>query len=159
MKKLLLFSVIILSAFACKTQKGGKCTIKDDFKVVYYQTGCRGNCPDFRVTVDKEGNVMYFGNNAVDKMGYWEKKLPEATLCDITKVMDQAGYWEFAEEYGGGVADLPSIWLEFSHDSKAHKVHDIREAPENLKALEKKVADLIDLENGYKKSEDQSPKW
>jgi hypothetical protein len=144
-----LVCIAVLSA--CKN-KGVSSKVASDFSLEIFHSGCRGTCPVYSIQVDGKGNAKYNGRYSVELMGDYTKTLEAKTVEALSQAINDAHFWDFQDEYGGGVADLPSVRTTVTMDGKTKSVHDIREAPKELRELEAKLEELIG-EAGWKKIE------
>ena len=150
MKNWLLISVLVLSVsglmlLGCKgsSTKGSKQKVQADFVVKIEHTGCRGTCPVYWMSVNAKGEAKYYGHHSVEMMGNYTKILPVSAVKELNEAIESANFWKFDAEYGGGVADIPSVVTEVTHGGKNHRVNDIRQAPAELKSLEERIESLI----------------
>lgn len=151
----MVLTVLVLGA--CTGSKAGKkvpAGVSDDFSLNLYHQGCRGMCPDYRITVDAKGNATYNGRRAVEMMGMYTKVLEGKTVKGIVDLLKQAKFFEMEDVYGGGVADLPEIHTTVTMDGETKKVVDIRNAPQELKDLEAALETLVGTE-GWTKADDR----
>jgi Domain of unknown function (DUF6438) len=142
MKPLILFMALLTFAGSCK-KHGGKVKIDEDFKLTITHIGCRGFCPAFSISVDAAGNATYIGTRNVDRIGEFHKNIGTDKVKELIAVLDEYKYTEFAAEYGGEVADLPSVMTEVVRDGKAWKTNNIRNAPAALDEMQKKLEEII----------------
>jgi hypothetical protein len=108
--------------------------------------------PAYNITVDAKGNATYNGRRAVEMMGNYKKTLDAKTVEALSQSIIDAHFWDFEEEYGGEVADIPGVVTIVTIDGKTKRVNDIRNAPKELKELEAKLEALIGTE-GWNKAE------
>lgn len=137
---------------ACKSNKPGGGTVAEDFALEIRHTGCRGNCPNYRINVDASGKAKWYGHHAVEMMGNYSKQLDKNVVAELAKTLDDYKFWEFEDLYGGGVADLPSVITTATANGKTKKVEDIREAPQSLKEMEARLETLIG-KDGWEKDQ------
>jgi hypothetical protein len=137
---------------ACKTKTTGSPKVASDFLLEIQHTGCRGNCPAYNIKVDAKGNATYNGRRAVERMGNYKKTLDAKTVEALSQAIVDAHFWDFEDEYGGEVADIPGVVTIATIDGKTKRVNDIRNAPQELKELEAKLEALIGTE-GWEKAE------
>jgi Domain of unknown function (DUF6438) len=139
---LALLTLVVLGA--CKTKQGnGGTQVPADFALEIQHTGCRGNCPTYTIKVAADGAASYEGRRAVEMMGNYAKTLGKGTVDELVKAIKEANFWDFADEYGGEVADVPGITTTVTMDGKTKKVKDVRNAPQPLKDMEAKLEALI----------------
>jgi hypothetical protein len=147
----LLATLLLCMSAACKTKQGnGGGAIPSDFSLQIEHTGCRGNCPNYKMWVDAKGNANYYGHHAVDMMGNYNKTLEQATMKAMYQAIVDAKFLDFDDVYGGGVADIPAVITTVTMHDKTKRVEDIRFAPKELKELEAKLEALFGI-NGWKK--------
>jgi hypothetical protein len=151
-KTFFLLAICMMLMAACKTKTGGSPKVASDFSLEIQHTGCRGNCPAYNITVDAKGNATYNGRRAVEMMGNYKKTLDAKTVEALSQSIIDAHFWDFEEEYGGEVADIPGVVTIVTIDGKTKRVNDIRNAPKELKELEAKLEALIGTE-GWSKAE------
>ncbi|MEM0999729.1 MAG: DUF6438 domain-containing protein [Bacteroidota bacterium] len=150
-----LFFVFLASGLliSCKNSQsgGGSAAVPSDFSLEIQHTGCRGNCPNYNMKVDANGNATYEGRHAVQMMGQYTKQLEIKTVKALVATLNEYKFYDFAEVYGGGVADIPAVVTRATMNGKTHRVEDIREAPQPLKEMEAKLENLIGMEGWTKK--------
>lgn len=149
-------SILFLAAtlmVSCKTtrQGGGSAKVPTDFTLGIEHTGCRGNCPNYRMSVDAKGNAKYHGHHAVEMMGDYTKTLDAKTIKELVATLNEYKVFDFEDIYGGGVADLPAVVTKVTLNGKTKRIEDIREAPQQLKEMEAKLENLIG-KDGWKKN-------
>lgn len=151
------FSVLFLAAalmVSCKNSQqagGGSGKVPADFSLGIENTGCRGNCPNYRMSVDAQGNAKYHGHHAVEMMGDYTKTLEAKTVKALVATLNEYKVFDFEDIYGGGVADLPAVVTKVTMNGKTKRIEDIREAPQQLKDMEAKLENLIGMD-GWKKN-------
>lgn len=139
---------------ACKTKGGGSTTkLAADFTLELQHIGCRGTCPAYNMKTDAKGNATYEGRRSVEMMGKYTKTLDAKTVEAMAQAITDAHFWDFEAEYGGEVADLPSVRTVVTMDGKTKTVNDIRNAPQALKDLEAKLEALFGKEGWNKVAE------
>ncbi len=108
------------------------------------KTACFGACPVYEFKIDGKGKATYEGLKFVELEGKHEMDYPPETVNDLFKAFAEADFWSFEDEYTDQIADLPTTYLTFTHDGKTKKIKDYYNAPEKLKALEKKVEAIVE---------------
>lgn len=155
MKYIFLLALAVGMLTSCKSSRDGTkavAGIAKDFALEIYHQGCRGNCPDYRIKVDVNGNASYNGRRAVEMMGKYSKVLDAKVVKELVSTIEKYEFFEMDDVYGGGVADLPEIHTTITLDGNTKKVVDIRHAPQALKDLEARLETLIGTE-GWNKAE------
>jgi len=73
------------------------------------RTMCFGTCPVYSVTVDKEGNVNYYGEMFVYKSGEHHWKILKKKVKQLNDLIDEFGFKSFIYEPGDEfITDCPS---------------------------------------------------
>ncbi|MEM7039204.1 MAG: DUF6438 domain-containing protein [Bacteroidota bacterium] len=151
-----LFAILMALALfpACKnSSQGGNSKVPADFMIELRHVGCRGTCPDYKMSVDAKGNAKWYGHHAVEQMGNYSKSVDAKTVKAIVQTLNEYKFWDFEEVYGGGVADLPSIRTKVTMNGKTKQIEDIRNAPKPLKEMEAKLENLIGVDGWTKDKE------
>jgi hypothetical protein len=149
----LILLTCLLALAACKTKKVGSPKVAPDFSLEIQHQGCRGNCPTYNIKVDAQGNATYFGRRAVEMMGEYKKTLDAKTVEALSTTITEAHFFDFEDEYGTEVADIPPLVTIVTMDGKTKKVIDVRNAPKELKDMEAKLEELIGKEGWEKIAE------
>ena len=147
-----------LALSSCRTnkknggEKGTETTagVPEDFMLTIYHQGCRGSCPDYKITVDAAGNATYVGRRSVEMMGEYSKQLENRSVRDLVEAIEEYKFFEFEDEYGTEVADLPEVHTTVKMYDKEKRIRDVRNAPAELKALEARLENIIGTE-GWEK--------
>lgn len=61
------------------------------------RTGCYGECPVYRLTVNKDGSVVYVGTRWVKALGRKEYKISEAQLAELQTAFDRANFLQLRD--------------------------------------------------------------
>ena len=154
--KLLTLTMVLLCGFglslsSCKSKQNQGTErvagVPEDFQLVIYHQGCRGSCPDYKITVDATGTAVYEGRRAVEMLGTYKKVLDADVVRDLHKTLKKYNYFELEEVYGGGVADLPELHITATMDGNTKKMVDIRYAPVEVKEMEARLETLIGMDD------------
>lgn len=146
----LLLVMVMLSS--CKnSQKGKAGNIPADFSLEIQHTGCRGNCPNYKIKVYANGEATWYGHHAVEMMGDYTKTLDNKTVKALIATLEEYNFFDFEEIYGGGVADIPAVVTTVALEGRTKRVEDIRDAPQPLKEMEAKLETLIGKSDWTKK--------
>lgn len=145
--KNLIWVLVAMFSFAgsCKNH-GGKVKVDEDFKLLIDHVGCRGFCPAYNMEVDATGKVTYEGRRNVDLMGKYTKEIGVEKVKELIAVLDQYQFETMEDEYGGGVADLPSVVTEVTRGGKTKRVNNIRQAPAEVNEMQKKLEEIIGMD-------------
>ena len=58
------------------------------------RTGCYGECPVYRLTVNSDGSVVYVGTRWVKALGKKEYKITDAQLADLKSAFERANFMQ-----------------------------------------------------------------
>lgn len=103
------------------------------------KSGCFGTCPIYAFEINGEGMAKYHGTRFVEKMGDFTKQFPPKQINALVKIFEEAGLWDYKDEYTADVTDLPTTFLSFSHNGKTKKIRMYYEVPRELIDLSKIV--------------------
>jgi hypothetical protein len=111
------------------------------------RTGCYGECPVYRVTVNTEGGVVYVGTRWVKVLGRREYQLAPAQLSDLESAFERANFM-LLRDYDH-VENTDDDWahVSFQHGGRLKRVRHYRGdnvAPAALSALEDELDRITD---------------
>ena len=125
------------------------------------RTECFGSCPVYKISLFKNGKVIFEGKKFVAKKGKHEYFVDTAIVNKLINDFLDAKYFSFKSEYyekvtrtykdkNGDtlsdiemVTDLPTTVTTFRYNDKFHKVRDYYGAPISLSKLENKIDKLL----------------
>src|SRR3954470_9412482 len=61
------------------------------------RTGCYGECPVYRLTVNSDGSVVYVGTRWVKVLGRQLYKLSDAQLAELQAAFERSGFLQFRD--------------------------------------------------------------
>ena len=82
----------------------------DDFSLTLEHTGCLGNCPDCKVTIQSDGRLRYEGRGYVHVVGIREKKIPFRVLQRLEQVLHEEDFFNW-KPAGGVCLDTPETYI------------------------------------------------
>ncbi len=91
--------------------------LPDDFLVAYDQTGCFGWCPDFEVTIDRDGAGTFTGRSCVQQPGPSRTWVAPDDLRDVVATLGALRFGELDDRY-----DALEPWLAFGYDAPTFTV-------------------------------------
>ncbi len=103
------------------------------------RTGCYGECPVYRLTVNTDGSVVYVGTRWVKVLGRHEYKLSEAQLSDLESAFERANFMTFHDYDHVESTDDDWAHLSLQRGGRTKRVrhyHGDSAAPPALSALE-----------------------
>ena len=113
---------------------------------------CFGFCPVYSFRIDGSGKATFDGVRNVEKTGHWEKQLEKEEVATLFNAFLASDFWNFQDEYTGQVADLPTVWITFSHQGQTKKIKDYYGAPAELKKLEALVEEIAESNTGWQQA-------
>lgn len=115
--------------------------------IEFQRTACFGPCPVDVLTVYANGRLRYEGQAHTSRQGSYTSQLTQAELQSLLQTFEAASFFDFATSYKTNRKDLPTYYLTLAVAGRRHKVADYGSRPPALKALEDKLADLIETTN------------
>jgi hypothetical protein len=111
------------------------------------RTACYGRCPIYKVTVLRDGTVLWEGERFVRVTGKATAKLSAAAITDLGKAFARADFFALHDKYDSrDVTDHPSAITTFD-DGKRKKTirhyHGDHSAPVALGELENRIDELV----------------
>jgi len=123
MSRYLVFGVILILAFGCKSRKQLQeegvelppppvseiIDLPSDTLIWYRRTACFGQCPSFDFYVQRDGKAFYEGRNFVDLIGTYQGTADLKEIQRVIEISDELGYQELEGKYDNQfISDLPS---------------------------------------------------
>src|SRR5438105_14393153 len=125
MKRLLMASILILiAALACSAQTSSQ--DKDRItEVTLERTSCLGTCPDYKVTLRRDGAIIYEGRRFVQMMGTYKG---ETYGYDrLVKLIVAQKYYDIKDDYSRHITDMPSSITSVERAGKSNTIGDYAE--------------------------------
>lgn len=72
---------------------------------------CRGFCPAYEVTLRADGSAVWNGDRFVDRIGRFHGQFDGSDFDRLARFIERSGFFEWDEEYSGGVSDIPDYEL------------------------------------------------
>lgn len=79
-----------------------------DFSVTLERVGCLGKCPDYKVTISRNGAVLYEGHSFVHAKGEHRHTIPVAAVDQFVRTLRGEDFFHWNENNGVCV-DAPQI--------------------------------------------------
>jgi hypothetical protein len=118
MKFAILLIVIMLNIALVKAQDG-----KPKVAIMLKRTACLGTCPIYTITIYDNGDVVYNGEMYVDITGEQKSHLDPATVTQMVKVFEDAGYFGWKDAYDKYVlTDGPFTQTSVTSKGKTHQI-------------------------------------
>lgn len=99
-------------------------SVPGDFSLTLARGGCEGFCPEYAVTLDSRGGVLWEGRRSVALKGSARKVIAQADLESIARGVDEMGF--FGLPAGGRLClDTPDLLIEITAKGRTKSVrHD-----------------------------------
>src|SRR6187431_779900 len=111
------------------------------------RTGCYGECPVYRLTVNSDGSVVYVGTRWVKVLGRQVYKISEAQLAELQTAFERANFGQLRDY--DKVESTDDDWAHLSYRrgagfKRVRHYHGDNAAPPALGALEDEFDRLVD---------------
>ena len=101
-----------------------------------YSTGpCLGKCPVMNLRINSDGTAMMNGKRYASKQGKYEKGVTRAELDRLTKMFNEAKWWDMKNRYDSGIADAPQTTVSYRAGDMIKEVSFRAETPEAMKPI------------------------
>jgi len=114
------------------------------------KTSCMGPCPVFDLSINADASIVINAQQNLDLEGTYRSKLSESDFTTLIDAFEKSNFFAFEKSYTSMMTDLPTTTLTYRKGDKEHTVVDYDNAPEQLKALEARVFNLINTLNWEK---------
>ena len=120
-------------------------------KITLERTPCYGPCPVYKVTVLRTGEVVYFGEAHVAKVGTHRWRISRRRLQRLAEAFERANYFRLEDDYAShGVTDAPGCSTSIEYDDGSSKsiehYHGDPTAPDALTELEDEIDRILGVE-------------
>ena len=111
------------------------------------RTGCYGECPVYRLTVNSDGNVVYVGTRWVKVLGRQVYKISDAQLAELQAAFERANFAQLRDY--DKVESTDDDWAHISYRrggglKRVRHYHGDNAAPPALGALEDEFDRIVD---------------
>lgn len=113
------------------------------------RTACYGTCPQYTVSIYKNGVVNYEGKLFVDKMGFFSSKIPLSQVKNLELLLEEIDFFSLESIYPAPMTDVPSVITKVRVKNKVHKVVDQFQGPKELKKIYHLVDSIIDSTDNW----------
>jgi hypothetical protein len=112
------------------------------------RTSCYGTCPIYKLTVKRDGAVIYDGTQCVKVTGHQLRKIPSEHFQQLVREIQRIGFFSLKDEYMSKhnpdgsievVTDLPTTITTVRAGKLRKRVKNYYGGPESLAALEKLI--------------------
>lgn len=132
--------LIFVTAFSCKTSK---IQTADNAVIIIQKTPCFGTCPEYEMMIFNDRTVFIDARQHLPIKGKFRSELSQAKYQELIEMFENSSFFDFEDRYTSNITDLPTTYLTYRNESQAKKIMDYHGAPQELKALENAVHDII----------------
>lgn len=136
----MIIGIILVTLFGCTRQPAAT----RELVIGMQKTICYGSCPAYSIQIFSDLSVVYKGERFVPVEGEHIYKIKRVEFEDLLSAFRGSDFFEFNSDYTKGVSDLQTTYIEFYDEGKVKKIRDYYGAPEELKALERKVEEFVE---------------
>jgi Domain of unknown function (DUF6438) len=137
-------TLALLFLSACSTTL--RATEWKDLVMTLERTECYGPCPDYRLTINGDGSVVYEGRNFVKVTGRQTTTISQERMRQLVSEFEKANFFSLADSYEQiTVLDNPTVIMSITIDGKSKTVrhyHGDKTAPKILTDLENKIDEI-----------------
>lgn len=153
MKKSFLIILVLLAAAGVYAKKQKKaCSRKQKIESIsMHRTACFGRCPDYIVTLNKDGMVTYTGIHFTKDSGVYQKKLSTATINKIFKQFNDYRVDTCQSNYIVRITDIPGLIYEIKYKNKTQKINNANFGPMFLKKLALSIDSAVHVDETWTK--------
>lgn len=107
--------------FYLKRIKFKKLEELDFDQIIYSTTSCYGTCPIFDISIDKSGNVLFYGEGYISPIGLQQAKANKNTTNFIFNKFARANPINLEDNYFSTVTDMSSYTTSYLKEGKIVK--------------------------------------
>jgi len=82
----------------------------NDFSITLERVGCLGSCPDYTITIRRDGSVRYEGRAYVHTEGVRKKTIPASAVQKLIEKLKDKGFFQWEEKQTVCV-DFPEVHI------------------------------------------------
>lgn len=122
----------------------------ENLKISLEREVCFGGCSAYVVEISQDGSVDFCGNNFVEHIGAYTRKVDPQKVRDLyTQIMD-ADFYNLRDKYHGHVTDVPIHTIRVSVDGRHKMVVDragfMDDMPESVRDLQKAIDEVAEVD-------------
>jgi hypothetical protein len=151
---LLLLFALAVKPLAAQTQAASQLAkLPPGVLVRFERTACFGFCPVDVLTVFRNGRMCYLGQANAPRTGTYTSRLSRVERKALQQAFAEARFFDLAPAYTSNATDLPTYYLTYVDAGRQHQVEDYDQAPPQLKALETRLAQLIEAPRAWRRTQ------
>lgn len=114
-----------------------------DLHITLDRTMCYGTCPDYTLTVDADGTVMFEGRNYT-RVSTGTATIENSKLVELVTEIKKADFFSLEDAYSARVTDNPTYTLEVQMGGKGKRVVSYATRPRRLELLMNRIDQIVD---------------
>jgi len=107
------------------------------------RTICLGTCPVYKATLLANGDLLYFGELHVPKLGNWKGKIDEEGFRRLGRLSARLGFFNLKNSYYMPITDHPSTIITITRGTQVKRVSCYVEEPDEFWILSLAIDSLI----------------
>lgn len=135
MTRIIIFLVIIATAFSCNDKKVNLQRKNEIHKIVFATGGCFGQCPIQVFSIDSSLTVRYSGVKYTKKNGSYSGSIDRALFDTLNIKLENVNYKQLDSTYDGTVDDLLTELIIYYGDEVKHITSSFNDLPDNVQVL------------------------
>jgi len=107
-------------------------------QIILSKEPCFGTCPINSISIDKSGQIYFYGESYNSKNGFFQGKINPEIFEEIRRDLNKINFNNYKNDYGNyNVSDLPSTSVTFVREGKVYKsIYDYGNAsPKELQSI------------------------
>ncbi len=117
-----------------------------DVTITLERTACHGTCPVYKLTIARNGTLIYEGHDFVEVKGERTASLSPAQMQDLVNAFERANFLSLRDYTDQKVTDSPSAITSITKNGKTKTVNHYYgddSAPQELSELESKIDEIV----------------
>jgi hypothetical protein len=133
------FAFLIIGILFASTGAFGK--VRRDaheFSITLERTGCLGTCPDYGITIQRDGSVQYDGRFYVTTHGIHNTRISESAVKGLIRRLNRLEFfqWEMTDKL---CLDFPEVKITATLNGKTNAVLGGCNSPRKIRDLAKEI--------------------
>lgn len=138
-----------------KTRAHGK--TQEVSSVAMRRGACFGRCPEYTLTIRRDGTVIYNGTRNAPSLGTFEKNIGTEEAAKLMTEISNYRVDTLQRTYRANIADLPGLSYVFIVGGKEQAVGNANFGPEFLTDLAAKIDSYGKVDGSWKKTAEAPP--
>lgn len=163
---LIFCSGILLTGMSCAQQKAAnskKVSTKSTEKstgtiqqVAMERTACFGQCPTYRIEVNRDGTARFIGRDNVEHIGVYTKAFAAGGTQDLLEQFAEHRVDTCSEEYLYLIADVPGLiyYITYKGQNEPQKIMNAHFGPDYLQGLAREMDKYTRVDDSWTKTSD-----